>query len=312
MIFFLLSFISKAQVNLVPNPSFEDTLGCPTTLASLYKTTYWTSPTWGSPDYFNTCNTGNAGVPNNLFGKQFAFGGNAYIGISIYDLSITSSYREYIQVKLQQTLTSGNKYWVSFYVSLADSNDYAIKEIGAYFSDIEVNKSMDTTLSFIPQIQYNASVISDKINWTKISGSFIATGNENYLLIGNFNRKQTTTAIKVSNSNAAYSYYYMDNICVSNDSLICSQPVGITKIKAQPIVSIFPNPAVNSFTIDGNTTKELYDIKIYNPFGQVIYEEKNITSDSKRIDITLFNPGLLLVNIKTPTQNFYYKLLKIN
>lgn len=296
--------------NLVPNHSFEDTTSCPVTLADLSKANNWTSPTDGSPDYFNSCNGSVAGVPNNIFGTQSAIDGSAYVGISVYDLNNSYSYREYLQVQLLQTLTVGQKYYVSFYVSLADSNDYAIKEFGAYFSDTFIYSAMDSALSFVPQVQFNGAVITDKNNWTKIAGSFIAAGTENYLVVGNFNRKQTTTALQVGNSSFNYSYYYIDNICVSNDSLSCNQPVGIREIMPQQLFNVFPNPVIDWFVINANVLKEPYDLVVTNALGQKLFEEKNVNVKSKTINANSFNSGIFLINIKTRSHNYYYKLLK--
>jgi len=312
VLFLFICSVGMGQTNLVVNPSFEDTVSCPTTLADLSATTFWTAPTQGSPDYFNSCTSNSdVDVPNNGFGNQMALSGNAYTGISVYDLFDTYSYREYIQVQLQQTLVSGQKYWVSFYVSLSDFNDYAIQELGAYFSSIQINdNSMDTTLMFIPQIEFSDSVITSKNDWTKISGSFTATGNENYVIIGNFNRKQTTTATQLSSNNINYAYYFVDDVCVSNDSLTCANPVGITESKIEHnSFNIYPNPATDFFVIN-NASNQFYNLTIYNTIGQELHKEDNINDISKKINITNFNSNLLVINITTKNQSINYKLLK--
>ena len=294
----------------MPNPSFEDTIGCPVNLDDLSKTTVWTSPTQGSSDYFHTCSSGDANVPNNIFGAQSALTGNAYVGIGVYDIFDSFSYREYIQTQLQQPLISGQKYWVSFYVSLADLNDYAIQEFGAYFSPTQINdNSMDTTLSFVPQIEFSDSVITSKNDWTKISGSFTAAGNEDYLIIGNFNRKQTTTATQVSSTNTDYAYYYIDDVCVSTDSLTCANPVGITEPAIdKDSFNLSPNPATDFFAIN-NTSNKTYNLTIYNSIGQLLFKENNINKNTKKINITNFNSNLLFIKIKTENNSFTYKLL---
>ncbi len=55
--------------NLVPNPSFEDTLACPTTANQLNNCAFW-SVVYESPDYFHECDfiTGNTSVPYNFAG----------------------------------------------------------------------------------------------------------------------------------------------------------------------------------------------------------------------------------------------------
>ena len=106
---FLTCFISTFSLwgwgqNLVPNGSFEQFSNCPDGLNDFSQTKFWTVPTLGSPDYFHTCTVGDASVPNNIFGSQTALSGSAYIGITVYDTFDIYSYREYIQVQLQQTI----------------------------------------------------------------------------------------------------------------------------------------------------------------------------------------------------------------
>lgn len=303
--------ISVGQ-NLVPNPSFEDTISCPSLLAELSKTTFWSTPTQGSADYFHICSSGSVNIPNNTFGHQHAHSGSAYIGIAVYDLDSTYSYREYIQVQLQQPLTSGQKYWVTLYASLGDTVDYAIQELGAYFSASQINdNSMDSTLMFNPQIEYSEGIIADENGWSKISGSFTASGTENYLLIGNFNRSQTTTSSQVSSTNTDYSYYYIDDVCVSSDSLVCANPVGVMDYEhGINLFKIFPNPAKDYITVVNIFDNKPYKITIYNSLGQVIYNEENITKNTKTIDISSFDSNLLFIKINSLNQSFIHKLLK--
>ena len=296
---FLLGFgVFSWGQNLVPNPSFEDTVNCPIVFGD-FSVSHWNSPTQGSPDYLNSCNNGDASVLNNVAGSQLPISGNGYVGIGVYDVASLWSYREYIQGQLQQTLVSGQQYWVSFYVSLADTSMYAVQEIGAYFSPNQINdNSMDTTLSYMPQIEFSDSVITDKTNWTKIKGSFTAAGNENYLIVGNFNRSQNTTALQVnSNNNDPYAYYYIDNICVSTDSSYCANYTGIEE-SIKNNINIYPNPVTDYFEINQTITKP-FDLIIYNPLGQKLYEEKDITTKNKTINTTRFTKGILFINIQS-------------
>lgn len=67
---FLFSVCGYAQ-NLVPNPSFEDTLQCPN--GDFNNIKFWINPTSATPDIFNSCSTdGFTGVPVNYFGNQSA------------------------------------------------------------------------------------------------------------------------------------------------------------------------------------------------------------------------------------------------
>jgi OOP family OmpA-OmpF porin len=78
LIFFSPAF-AVAQINLVPNPSFEIYNTCPNSGGQITYATGWFTATLGSPDYFNSCSAGY-GVPSNGFGYSNAQDGNAYAG----------------------------------------------------------------------------------------------------------------------------------------------------------------------------------------------------------------------------------------
>src|ERR1700758_2025386 len=75
--------------NLVSNGSFEIYTTCPPTANSnspdyVAYSTGWQS-SLNSPDYLNACSTPTTvGIPDNIFGTQSAFDGNAYCGIHPY------------------------------------------------------------------------------------------------------------------------------------------------------------------------------------------------------------------------------------
>src|ERR1700739_767343 len=188
ILFILLGFAGKAQ-NLVPNYSFEDTIHCP---IYAYFQGYVTSWSGSYPAYFNEfcSDPGYGNVPSNTWGYQYAHTGVAYVGVYTfinytYD---TANYnlRDYIQAPLTSTLMAGSKYYVTFYVSLADSCKYACNNIGACFSDSLLNVHTRKVLSYhIPQVANDTSNhLTDKINWMKVSGSFTAQGGEKYVTIG--------------------------------------------------------------------------------------------------------------------------------
>ena len=111
LLFYFFTFIIHAQVNLVPNPSFEDTVSCPNAGGQLNQTLYWFNPTSGSPDYYNLCSNG-MGVPLNGAGFQYALSGKAYVGVYVAARMILNGPlegREYIQAALTDTLIHGKE-----------------------------------------------------------------------------------------------------------------------------------------------------------------------------------------------------------
>lgn len=309
-VFFFSAVVGYGQ-NLVPNPSFEYTVGCPFSFGLEAYVQDWKSAR-ETPDYFNSCSTwSGASIPINDYGYQSANSSNAYIGMLTYR-SDSSIYTEAAGIQLSQPLQIGVKYYVSFQLSLTLENTTgsmaANNKIGVQFSTTEYSVSKQIPVNNFAHV-WTDSIISDTINWSTVSGSFIADSAYSYLNLGNFFDKPFVDSLIYGATFGAY--YYFDNVCVSSDSLTCNQvQTGIKQIRSSlPSINIYPNPVTAYFHIDKNNTQS-YDLVIYNKFGQKLYEEKNITVSNKRIDTTEFDSGLLLINIKTKNESFNYKLLK--
>jgi len=256
LVFFL---NGKAQVNLVPNPSFEIHNNCPTGVALINEASPWFQPTWGTSDLFDSCDVAQfVGVPQNFIGFQSARTGRAYCGLFIAYPSFPSpSYREYIEVKLLDSLQPGQKYFVTFYVSLSDSSWYASDDIGVLFSSDTAKSDTSYQLHQAPQIiNPSGNFLVNKSGWMKVSGQYIASGGEKFITIGNFKDNVNTDTINTSGGGTISSdyfnaYYYIDDICVSTDSLTCNTSVSIEIYEKKNLI-IYPNPANESFCIKLN------------------------------------------------------------
>lgn len=210
--------------NLVKNPSFEAYHECPNTLGTFNEhVKSWSTPTAGSTDYFNTCSA-IMSAPENFNGIQHPKDGKAYSGMYFY---APGDYREYIQVALKNKLREGKKYELSFYISLAEGSDFAVKDFGVVCSykqiALETKKALSKGRLF--SIKGNKSYSfeinhldfhEDKSNWLKISTSFIAKGYEKYLLIGNLRNNKLTRKVQTKRRETKKgAYYYIDMVSLS-------------------------------------------------------------------------------------------------
>ncbi len=139
--------------NLVPNPSFEDTLQCPNGGGEIDYAIGWSS--YGhTPDYFNSCDTGFENIPSNYAGFQYAHFGNGYAGLICYYTPV-SNLREYIGIQLSQPLNVGQTYFASFYVSMAFKHSVrfgiAINNIGLKLSTVSFTSSNTVPINNILQ-----------------------------------------------------------------------------------------------------------------------------------------------------------------
>ena len=291
-LFVIFSATGIAQVNLVPNPSFEDTVYCPFYFNQMDRSQYWSSY-GGSPDYYNSCNSGHVGIPFNDVGYQFAKSGNAYAGFYSY-ARFASSDREQLGIQLIQPLQIGVKYYVSFYLALAvgqiNHNNIASNKIGVKFLTQPYSAVNPIAIDNYSQIVTD-SIISDSIAWTEIKGSFIPDSSFLFMSVGNFYVDSLTETI-IYDSIAAFSYYYIDDIVVSTDSLlsyILPTPIN------QPSVNIFFSSEEDCIIIQGSNLKNysLYDI-----FGREYSLETSITSDEIKIKNVNLKQGIYFVSVR--------------
>ncbi|MGM0479353.1 MAG: T9SS type A sorting domain-containing protein [Bacteroidota bacterium] len=308
----LISLRGGAQENLVPNPSFEEYNSCPYDWDQTNFVESWVSFK-GTPDYYNSCCTScSFGTPHNLIGYQEPLSGNAYLGLVFYDKGGEQN-NEFTGAQLLQPLELGVKYYFSLNVILKYDNSFSIccgqNKIGVKFFNQTYSPNNPPASNNTPHV-YSSSVISDTTNWTQIFGSFIADSTYSHIGIGNFfvNSEITIDDIVPSNSS---SYYFIDDICVSEDSAFAANYVyaEITENDLHNQISVYPNPA-NSIVNINSHLQTAYDIEIYNTVGQMLYSEQNVNSQSMKLDISNFRSGLLFIKITSQNNISIYKLVK--
>lgn len=215
-----LTVISLASQNLVSNESFEKYKKCPEDLGEFDKVSGWVNPSKGTPDFYSSCfKTGknNMGLFDNYMGSQSAKEGEAYAGIIAYSQR-SADYREYLAQKLSKPLQKDSVYLIKFFVSLSDFSTFAVSSIGIYLCADEISSSSWNPINAIPQIENPFDiVVTDKDDWIEISAEYTATGEERFIIIGNFKKDKDSNIENISNDNTKKSdlkaYYYVD--CVS-------------------------------------------------------------------------------------------------
>lgn len=273
------------QVNLVPNPSFETYSSCPTYTSQLYKSIPWYSPNMGTSDYYNICGsdstgtgTASAAIPNNYAGYQYARTGNGCAGIGFDPLI-----REYLAIKLDSTLKPNKKYCVEYYVNLWNCSRYSTSSLGAYFS-ISPLTDYSTAMYFsvIPQIENPSSrLLSDTSNWMLISGSFIAAGGEQYLMIGNLLNDTGTVLNDTYPTNVCNPlYYYIDDVSV----IECSE---IPAIPAAEL--IIPSLIGGNHMLEIKGLQGTCELQLYNSLGQIVYKNVKYQND---LNVLQFDTGI--------------------
>ena len=103
--------------SLIPNPSFEDYVCCPTGPAQLNCAETWIQASSATSDYFNTCGgfINKVGMTPPTFPLPGAAGGAGYAGF--YDVD---GWKEYIGACLTGPLTAGTAYTLNLWIAWGD------------------------------------------------------------------------------------------------------------------------------------------------------------------------------------------------
>ena len=236
--------------NLVPNPSFENFTTCPSSNSQVgqIELAYpWTAATaTSSSDYYNLCagdgKNGLPGIPYSFGGFQNPRTGDAYAGFGFGVTSDTTApnVREYLQVQLTSPLTQNKTYYVEFFVNL--HNAQWVSPCNNIAANLSAGRPFTTNTYELqplnPHIMLPGNpVISDTLNWVKISGCYMAQGGEEYLTIGNFfDNKHTQTT-----GTTTVTYYLVDDISVIETTSNCL--AGVNEQQMYSYLYLSPNPS---------------------------------------------------------------------
>lgn len=293
--FILLNSKLSAQVNLVPNPSFETYTSCPTTLGQMSYCQSWSSFSQ-SPDYFNTCAAPSClAPPNNCEGYQQPVYGNAYAGFISWDYS-SANYREIIGTQLISPLSIGIKYYFSFYVSFAGTTalTMATNKMGLRFSTIPYSISNPIPINNFAHY-FCPTKITDSLNWTRLKGSFVADSVYKYIAFGNFFNDSNTDTMSTGLYNDQ-SYYFIDNVCLSTDSNL-AYTISVQEINYKRNISVYPNPCVDMLTIksSGGYPEK---IELFDVLGRPCVTKNNNQKSSQFIlDVSILNNGIYTLRL---------------
>jgi hypothetical protein len=309
----IVNYFTKAQTNLIPNPSFEDTILCPYQLDQVNYANGWFSA-YNSPDYFNSCApvVSTVSIPSNCFGHQNASFGNAYSGFWAKNIN---NYREYLGTQLISSLQVGIKYYISFKVSLSSNpvfSEYCgVNKLGIHLSTMNKASIYATPLNNYSQV-YSDNIITDTLDWITIRGSFISDSSYTYIIFGNFFTDSLTDSIQVL-GNQCEAYYFLDDVCLSSDSALAYNypPLGLLEEQNLNKIYISPNPCIDYININTQLINYSYSVQIFNSYGEEVYVKKNFYNPIEHIPIVNMDSGILYLKLIMKNKVFNYKLIKI-
>ncbi|MEM9919391.1 MAG: OmpA family protein [Bacteroidota bacterium] len=209
MLLWTLNASGQKMLNLVPNPSFEETFNLPIypnprnsfeyEPQSGYKPfqknlKYWFAGSRTTPD-LRIMTRENLQACNQVY-RQYcdkAHTGTMAVGIITFLKNTeTDTYREYIQVKLVRPLTPKVEAKIELWVVKERTAKLVSNNIGLHFSYKKVQEDTEENIDKVPQILFDSLINKDEQKWVKLEARFMPDKPYRYLLIGNFFRNEKT------------------------------------------------------------------------------------------------------------------------
>lgn len=299
------AFTMLAQINLVPNPSFEEYNQCPAEVGEFEKVDKWINMR-ATPDYFNRCATDFVSIPCNRVGCQEAASGDGYAGL--FGFNKIDSYREIIGAELKEPLLVGQTYYISFKASPGYGGYAFIKwfsnKLGVKFTTQTYNENNPAPINNHAHVFTNA-IISDTLIWTTVQGTFVADSAYTHVMVGNFFDNMNTDTI-ADESLTQGSYYYIDDVCVTTNPQGCTFPNN-TDLVGNNTFKVYPNPT-NSVLYIEHPGIVLTDISFYDIAGIRIETLVENTSMQSVVNVSKMASGVYFIKVTTKTATLTEKV----
>ena len=310
VVFFFLNTIGYSQ-NLIPNPSFEDTIqvnGQPG--LNTWKNNI------GSPDYYSNHYNGSFSVrraDTNGRGGQTPYDGAAIFAFGILDRRLPE-FREYLQMELKQKLQKDQLYEVEFFISLADSFEwaYGYEDFGVHFSDTLYPNNLDHKVRefrpyFISDTVWDST---NKKGWEKFHLTYKAKGTEKCMTIGCFKKDSEVNAFLVFGGGSFIfhkvgSMYFIDMIRVE----MVDTANGLFENNLVNASALYPNPANKDFFLEWSY-QNLPQLQLWNQKGQQLEVKAQSFHQGLKIDVMDLPKGVYLLQINYIGRSQVLKFLK--
>jgi len=220
------AFYINAQQNLILNGGFEDTLWCqPCGNGDISKFNYCSNPTLGTPDAYHYC----CYNPITFYTTRSRTGWGR-VGFYLNSI-IGSDIREYVQMKIFDSLLTNTSYCFTAYLRTVSFCQYINSSVGVKFFNSQQFYNTVNQIPAISDIQNSNANLIDTAFFIKVNGIYVAGGGEKNLIIGNFlNDISSNLILKYPSNPVDRSYVTMDDVSLvptdidlGDDTTICSE-----------------------------------------------------------------------------------------
>jgi hypothetical protein len=215
-------------------------------------------------------------------------------GIFLYEGSqVLADWREYLQAELLEELTEDRCYQFSVLANLADNSSRTTNALGVRF----YNEAVQLPDPFIPgdepHLELPPGTFLNTTDWTALQGTYIASGGERFLMIGNYRDNANTTVQQLS-TNGNFAYAFIDAVslvpCVPTTLPGTTRPELLIRKGALSLVGV---PADAPF-------------RVIDALGRTVAEGRMMDGD---IALPSNAQGLLILSVAANDRAWHYKFI---
>ncbi len=218
-----------------------------------------------------------------------------------YDGDSGQEQREWLIVPLLEALAPGQIYYCSFRANAAFGGQttwVASDQLGIHFTTYDRywtwGDAYPAPLNHAHIL--HPQIVSDTVDWTLVSGSFVADSAYTYLMIGNFFSNALIDTLHLAMLGPdfdVYGYTLIDAVCVSSNPLGCELSHGILEVgNALPFV--YPNPVADELVL-GNAAGS--DAVVLDMLGRRVWGDR-VTHDRFAVDVGSWARGAYVLQVK--------------
>jgi hypothetical protein len=181
--------------------------------------------------------------------------------------------------------------------------------MGVKFSSIHYEAQLNPILIQNDAFLFSDSIIADTAQWTKITFSFTADSSYRYLYIGNFYSDSLTDTIQYpANFGSSGAYYFLDDVCLSTDSLFCQNTQSMQDYDKNKLI-VSPNPFNENIVVD---CQMLESFNLFNELGINVSNTVFIQQENGKylLDTAKLKSGMYYLMLFQKFNSYTFKLIK--
>lgn len=305
-----LAAMATAQANLVRNGSFEDTTSCDMSVIGIRKALHWYTANSATPDVWDADLDRECGYPLDPQGFPgwwyiAPYEGLRHAGAYHWFGPGSSNTRDYIMTRLTSPLSSGMAYEVSLAVALRGTMQFAVDHIGVWLGTDSLYEPDPDWLNVNPQLKLRdpeQQYLMETEAWTQLKDTLLATGGEEWLVVGNFDVADSVDGISAfPDAINPYAYYYIDSIAVR----LVESHVSIIEVELDA------HWWADGLYLRWSTQERIADVRVFDTQGRVVAMKAVVPGVREaKLHSTSLAPGLYIVEVSGPYARACKRIIK--